>query len=179
MTSVAYRNGVLAVDSLASNGGFKFEPPLEKAAVIELGSGFFAVVAGSGKAATLRRLQRWAANELSAWVLAGADLDVLPEIEKEDESCVFISIPGRPLIVVLADGADELLAPFSATGEFHFACGAMAAGCSAPMAVALCALYSDGCGFPVHVYDHKKGHVATLHSLHAVREWDAANPTGG
>lgn len=165
MTAVAYRDGLLAVDSLSCSGGFRLSRPVMKARTIELVSGKFGLVTGSGRAAVIDRALRWMDSHLKSWDGHGQPLDMLPALADDDgtDTVVFVLLPNRsPIVLSSAAPPDTVDAPWLATGEFQFLMGAMAAGKSAARAVALACEYSVHCGWPVNVYDHDRGLVATL-----------------
>ncbi|MBI1359863.1 MAG: hypothetical protein GC155_06205 [Alphaproteobacteria bacterium] len=174
MTAVAYRNGVLAVDSLAQNGGFKLSPPADKAVAVEIAVGQFALVAGAGSAVVVDRVRAWALANLKDWARRSCPVDELPEIGPDDDTTVFILLPDGRHFALQECGGDRLTAPFFATGEFTFLLGAMAVGASAASAVAAAAEYSVHCGWPIRIYDHKKGFRIALQDMTQVRNWDRA-----
>jgi ATP-dependent protease HslVU (ClpYQ) peptidase subunit len=138
MTVIAYRDGVLASDSILSNGGMQF------ASMRKIGRRFYdgSLYAGTGNAADVAAFMRWCED--------GRPGDAKPKLT---------NMIG---VVVTATGEilefDENLNWFTAQGPIYatgsgaaFAIGAMAMGADATTAVSVAIHYESSCGGEIQV----------------------------
>lgn len=151
MTTIAYRNGILAADTQADGNGWTFETPKIK----RLADGRLLAAAG-----TVALIQ-----EMYAWVEVGADPEKFPaaqRTEKDWEAVLVVQPDGKLLRYERSPYPVEIRAPYYAAGSGRdYALMAMRLGKSAPEAVQLAS------EFDVHT-----GHeVETLAIKQPLEEW--------
>jgi ATP-dependent HslUV protease subunit HslV len=132
MTTLAYRNGVLAADSLVSSVGTRVG---EMRKVWKTKSG--ALVGFAGNASLSYEIDQWVTNDLAGETPGTAD-----------RGTILLVQPGGEVFVIDDDGGPvRIVAPFHADGSgSDIAIGAMAAGASAVQAVEIASLYDTATG---------------------------------
>lgn len=142
MTTIAYRNGVLAADSQATDDGLKYETP-EK--IQRHGNTAYAV---AGNLACGLKMIGWLLrNNHNPWCDEDCPLDdetVVVTLHLDSSTLEVWEHPGWPVTVTDA---------FAAWGSgAAIAIGAMAMGATAREAVDVAAKWDDGTGFQVRSY---------------------------
>lgn len=138
MTTIAYKNGILAADKQTNLGPF----PTRTTKVFRHGEW---LAAGTGDTHRIR--------EIHEWIEAGMDPKTLPAFQRDpDTSATFILVDQKGEIFLL-DNSHTLVQveqPFYAIGSGRdFAMMAMHLGKSAPEAVELAAIYDTSTGMGV------------------------------
>lgn len=134
MTVVAYRDGVLAADTLVtSNGGGTRRAETVK--IVKRGEVLGAAVG-----------EFMASRRFLDWVRSGLEGDCPDLGEGESDAHGYIFHRGR-ILTFTPKGRNTLDAPFWAAGSgFEFAMGAMAAGATPREAVVIAMQFDTGCG---------------------------------
>ncbi len=156
MTAIAWKDGLLAVDSLVSMSAHQ-RMTEDKAA--KLGGW---LILGSGCNCDTDAFKRQAER---MWGQSDKVVDaktileqVWPEV-KGDTSVIFWR-PGDVIVFRDGDHPERCGRAVGAFGDHDYLLGAMHAGKSAAQAVVQACTYADGCGFPVYVYGHDRtGHL--------------------
>ena len=133
MTTIAYRDGVLATDSLVSSGNERagYTPKAGRKGRL--------LFAGSGSSGLIRRF--------AAWLMAGAQGDPPALKEGEHTAGVYVFLPDDRVVWFYECGHECLSTPFWAAGSGgHFAKGAMAMGAIAEEAVRIAIQHDTGSG---------------------------------
>ena len=135
MTTIAYRDGVIASDTLVSAGGTKV------GRVQKIGKIGPVLFGASGSLAQAQRFGDW---------VRGGMKGAPPQFEKEEGEGFVIH---KDCIVTYSGaGIDRMSAPYFASGSgWQFALGAMAAGACAEQAVRLAITLDNGSGGEVTV----------------------------
>lgn len=132
MTVIAYKDGILACDSLIIQGDAIAGEARKLVAVPETAGGGW--MAGAGPTARV--------NQFIAKAIAGAD----PMPSDEGVSVLWVR-PGGLVFAVEAESIFEMVAPFHAIGSgSHVALGAMSAGATAIEAVEAACKICISCG---------------------------------
>lgn len=135
MTTLAYRDGVLAADSLATAGGIRDSEVLKVRKIGRL------LTAGCGSGALCEKFVGWVQRGMpgnSPWEGSGADGNSL------------LVAPDRSLVVFGVNGPWRVDRPFYALGSGgDIALGAMAAGASAEEAVEIAIRFDVYSGGPI------------------------------
>jgi 20S proteasome alpha/beta subunit len=133
VTVIAFKDGVLASDTLISAGTTR-TGQMNK--IIKTKNGW--LVGGAGRATSI--------NELIVWAEAGMDFDNYPDDSKE-LSAILVDPKGKVFLM------DEEYKPFPIKSKYHadgsggdLALGAMEAGASAEEAVKIAIKYDTACG---------------------------------
>lgn len=141
MTTLAYRDGILACDSLMVNSGRRgfFEKAMTHNG---------AIYAGSGQAQSVIEFFEWARKD---------EPDSYKFTHKAEDFAGLIVrfVDNRPQIWTIEDAlkAWEVRMPFTARGSgVDYALGAMAMGASAAQAVQVAATFDLGTGGPIRVW---------------------------
>lgn len=135
MTTIAYRDGVLAADTAIFDRGV-YCGAIEKIFRAPDGS-LFGV---AGKLGDLTRFKDW--------MMAG-EPDTRPEFNEEDSEALIIRLDGRVLWYGIIDFT-EIVGDYHVIGSgFRVAMGAMAAGASALRAIEICCDLDDGTRRPI------------------------------
>lgn len=155
MTTLAYRDGVLAVDSLCCNSGGR-RGLIEKA-VAHGGT----IYAGCGMAQTVVEFFEWAA--------ANEPKDYKFTHKAEDFAGLIVRfVDGRPQVWTIEEALKpwEVRMPFTARGSgVDYALGAMAMGASAAKAVQVAATFDLGTGGPVRVWKRNESGIIEAETL--------------
>jgi ATP-dependent HslUV protease subunit HslV len=134
MTTIAYRDGVMAGDSKVTYDG-SFQGSVTK--VFKSAKGDLVGLCGDSSGLPV----------LKAWAKGGCKKPI-PDLGP-DNSVMWIRPNGNAFIVEMGT-ACEVEGPFFAVGSGHaFAKGAMGAGCDAETAVAIAVTFDNGSGGPV------------------------------
>lgn len=132
MTVAAYKDGILACDSMVVQGDVVVGEIRKLIAVPETAGGGWMV--GAGPTAKV--------NQFIAKAIAGAD-----PMPSDEEINVLWVRPGGAVFAVEADSIFEMVGPFHAIGSgMHVALGAMAAGATAVEAVQAACKICISCG---------------------------------
>lgn len=131
MTTVAYRDGIVAVDSRGMIGGWKTAYAMEKIWRLSDGS----IVTGTGDAARISAMRTWINDGRT-----GAKPDLT-------DTAVYHFRNGEPISIHEAGGSFEVDAEFAAWGSgAPPAYGALHMGASAERAVEIASLVDDNTG---------------------------------
>lgn len=139
MTTIAYRDGVMAADTQCSSGNRKFR--ISKIKRLKCGG----LLGGSGSLAAMLKIQRWAE--------AGFSADDAPEFGDDGGDFEALIVRGDGTVYLLDDEmelmpvTDELIAVGSGG---PYAVAAMHCGLTPAEAVDVAAHYDPGTGGPVH-----------------------------
>lgn len=140
MSIVAFKNGVLAADSLATAEDGRRGGYVDKIGALEDGS-LWAFVGAS-----------WYAEGFAQWA-KNVDSPTPPSFDHKEATGVLITADGR-VREWWGDGWDEIRAPFHAWGcGAALAIGAMAHGASAELAVAIACEWDTACGGEIQVLE--------------------------
>ena len=135
MTTIAFKDGVLAADSHIACGGLRSGTAQK---IFEHGGG---AIAGAGAYAEFLRFKDW--------IVDGADPEKRPELKESD--LIWIK-PDGSVVEFEPTGQLAYEAPFYALGSGReLAIGAMAAGASAEEAVRIAIDWSQGSGGEVQI----------------------------
>jgi 20S proteasome alpha/beta subunit len=135
MTTVAYRNGVLAADTRVMSSGWK--TPIRVTKLYRIGNeqGYVAATIGRRSATTM----------LVQWLQAGAPAGFMPDLD--DESKVIVLVSHDRLRVFEAMGCFEIDAEFIAFGSgMSVANAALIMGADAKRAVEVAAMLDESTG---------------------------------
>lgn len=139
MTTIAYRDGVLAADSLITENGSRWGAATK---IVREGR----ILAGaSGSTALCQRFLAW---------VSGGRSGECPAMKDGDEKATGVVFPGGRIVVEYDTNARpiRLSAPFYASGSGReFAVGAMATGADAESAVRIAAKYDLFTNGRIHV----------------------------
>lgn len=139
MTAIAYRDGVMAADSLAECHG------------IVLGSVRKIARRRDGALAGAAGMEMVCAEFIRRFV-AGTDEDYRPELKDERDFSAVIVTPDGQIWQANAQGRFLIDAPFYVDGSaYQLMIGAMAAGASAEEAVRIAIKYDTRCGGAVQI----------------------------
>lgn len=139
MTAIAYRDGVMASDSLAECQN------------IVMGSVAKIVRRADGALAGAAGLEMVCAEFMRRFA-DGADEGFSPELKDESDFSAVVVTPDRRIWQVNCRGRFQISAPFYVEGSaYQLMIGAMAAGASAEEAVEIAIKYDTRCGGPIQV----------------------------
>lgn len=141
MTTIVYRDGIMAADSQLSMGGVRRGVSLK---IQRLADG--SLIAGCGGSGHIRRLIEW--------VAAGAKLEDKPTPPDEAGAASLMQVsPDKTVTVWNTDGdPQKVMAPFMVMGSGNeIALGALEMGASAMRAVEVAIIWDTGSGGPVQV----------------------------
>ncbi|MEL7112850.1 MAG: hypothetical protein AAGK93_07910 [Pseudomonadota bacterium] len=174
MTAIAWKDGLLAVDSLTSWGPFQRATPGKT----DIVSGW--VITGSGCSNDREQIVRYF-KSLELRVRQGSAEDFIdaawPKIQDDDSHLVF----WRPdqAMVLRKDSYPEISTlDCEAFGCHSYLLGALHSGLSAQDAVAQACWNVEGCGFPVHVFGDRDGELQSLHMITSTSEVPKTTKTG-
>ena len=152
MTTIAVRDGILAVDSLCVNGNGGRRGFFEKACVY--GGNIYA---GCGAAQSVLEFFEWAA--------AGEKPGYQFATKADDFAGIIVRwVDGRPQVWTVENGlkAWEVRMPFTARGAgAEYAIGAMAMGASAADAVQIAATFDLNTGGPIRIWSRNPDGLIT------------------
>lgn len=138
MTTIAYRDGVLAADTLITAGGERAGYGVK---IRRLGP----LLYGSAGSCCL-------GDRHEAWLRAGAKGEAPPLKDGDESASVYVFMPDDQVLWFHSTGMTPLRAPFWAAGSGEsFARGAMEMGASAEQAVAVACKWDTGSGGPITV----------------------------
>lgn len=135
MTCIAFKDGVLAADTLTTADGVRsgFAQKIFRAGRLRIGA--------AGSAPLIEKFRDW----LAAGMVGDAPLH-------SDDAAFFVIAPSAPAVMWTQNGPWRIREPFWALGSGeHFAKGAMMAGASAEEAVLIAAQVCTGVGGRVMV----------------------------
>lgn len=165
MTAIAFRDGVLATDSLLQSGPVRFVN-VEKAFI---GPARSFMAAGSGLRHDAERVFHW---------LAGGEQVDPPNLSDDDESTVIVVYPDGG-VRMLGRGhfpSERLYPRFVCSGASQFLQGALASGASAVNAVAAACLWHDACDFPIYAYRFDRPEPEVIRRAEYLRMHPYADP---
>jgi ATP-dependent HslUV protease subunit HslV len=135
MTTIAYRNGILAADSQVVSGNTRVG---EMRKVWKTKSG--ALVGFAGNASLSHEIEQWVEKDLSGEVPSTADRG----------SIILVRPTGEVFLIDDDGGPVRIAAAFYSEGSgADVAIGALAAGASAVQAVEIASIYDIGTGGPI------------------------------
>ncbi len=136
MTTIAYRDGILASDSLGTANGLRDSILCTK--IFRIGP---CLVAGAGSAAKILKFVDWVKN--------GLDPETLPFTHEDDANGMLVTPAGK-IIMWSEQGPWPVESPFYALGSgYQIAMGAMEMGATAAEAVEAAIKWDTGSGGPV------------------------------
>lgn len=138
MTVIAWKDGVMAADSVSSRGDTRYH--VKKLHRVENVLAGFAGGTDSAEA-------------LLEWFRRGRRPDDFPKSQEKDNFAVAVfALSGKIFTIDQTPYPTQMLAPFGAIGNGReVAIGAMAAGASAEGAVIHACTWCDGCGGPLQI----------------------------
>lgn len=136
MTVIAWKDGIMAADSVSSRGDTRYY-------VRKLHRVGNLVVGMSGNTDSC--------EALLDWFRKGRQIETFPKCQEKDTyACAVFALGGRVYTIDQTPYPSEMLAPFGAIGcGREVAIGAMAAGATATEAIAIASTWCDGCGGPI------------------------------
>jgi hypothetical protein len=138
VTTIAYRDGVLAADTLITAGGIRCGSEIK---VKRLGRLLYGSCGSCGLT-----------DKVEGWIRAGMKGDRPPLKVGEATGSVYVFMPDERIVWMHEDGDTVLTAPYWAAGSGEkFALGAMAYGASAEEAVKAAIMHDTGSGGAVTV----------------------------
>jgi hypothetical protein len=148
MTAIAYRDGVMAADSLT--GGEHIRRGTDhKIARSSAGT----IAGAAGYAGMCSEFRRWVqTGRIDEWIEGGFPEPLPIKAERNGFGAIVVTAAGRVICVDYEGRAIEIDAPFYVEGSAEeILLGAMAAGAGAEDAVRIAIQYDRGCGGPVQV----------------------------
>lgn len=140
MTTIAYRDGVLAADTLVTSGDIRCGSEVK---IRALGPLLYGSCGSCGLT-----------DKVEAWMRGGMKGD-RPPLRVPDGSAtgaVFVFMPDHTVLWMHEDGDTVIRAPYWAAGSGEmYALGAMALGATAPEAVKAAIVHDVGSGGPITV----------------------------
>ena len=137
MTTIVYRDGILAADS-AINSGEKAVGTISK--IVPVGDGHFIALAGCIGPNFM---------EVADWLSGWPEIGEIPECVKKGEVCCLFALKSGLMLQIDGGRPYEMKAPFFAEGSGKFiALGALAHGATAEQAVDIAIRYDNCSGGP-------------------------------
>ena len=143
MTAIAFKDGVVACDSLGMFGAYKLSRDVKKVRVLP---GLQAIAGGTGATREIDAFIDWLCEP------KGDAPDIATDEDGESDAIINVFHADGRIDVHSSSGVSHERLEFQGMGCFDFLIGAMAAGADAVTAVAAACEYVRGCDWPVKVY---------------------------